>query len=129
MRISKALPIDDVELAAFCRRHGIVRLSLFGSALTGQLRAGSDIDLLVEFASESVPGLLGVSALERELSELIGGRDVDLRTPGDLSPRFRDQVQDEARELYATRGRSLSGRRGSADASWHDGARAWCRRR
>ncbi|CAN5320820.1 MAG: nucleotidyltransferase family protein [Acidimicrobiia bacterium] len=101
MRLAANVMIGDEELAAFCRRHGIVRLSLFGSALKEQLGPDSDIDLLVEFALGSVPGLLGVSALERELSELIGGVDVDLRTLGDLSPRFRGQVRDEARQLYA----------------------------
>jgi len=101
MRITGHLDIDDEELAAFCRRQGIVRLSLFGSMLTGAFGPGSDVDLLVEFAPGSAPGLLGMSALERELSDLIGGRDVDLRTAGDLSPRFRDLVRREARELYA----------------------------
>lgn len=101
MRITGHLAIDDEELAGFCRRHGIVRLALFGSMLTGAFGPGSDVDLLVEFAPGRAPGLLGMSALERELSDLIGGHDVDLRTAGDLSPRFRDRVRDEARELYA----------------------------
>lgn len=100
MRISEGLTIDDEELAVFCRRHSILRLSLFGSMLTGEFGPGSDVDLLVEFAPGSAPGLLGVAVLERELSELRGGRDVDLRTAGDLSPRFRDHVREGARELY-----------------------------
>lgn len=41
-----------------------------------------------------------LAALERELSDLLGGRQVDVRTAGDLSPRFRDRVRAEARELY-----------------------------
>ncbi len=100
MRVSE-LVIDQEELAALCRRHGIVRLSLFGSTLRGGSGPDSDVDLLVEFAPMGSPGLIGMSAIERELSVLIGGRDVDLRTPGDLSPRFREKVRNEARELYA----------------------------
>lgn len=101
MQLAPGLLVDDEALAAFCRRHGIRRLSLFGSALSGGLDPDSDLDLLVEFAPDRVPGLLKLAALERELSELIAGRAIDLRTAGDLSPRFRDRVRAEARELYA----------------------------
>lgn len=101
MELAPNLVVDDEALAAFCRRHGIRRLSLFGSALRGGLDPDSDVDLLVEFQPDRVPGLLKLAALERELSELLGGRDIDLRTAGDLSPRFRDRVRAEARELYA----------------------------
>lgn len=90
-------------LAAFCRRNHIRRLALFGSALGPHFRESSDIDLLVEFRPEHIPGLLGMARLERELSALWGGRRVDLRTPEDLSPYFRQQVMEEAKEQYAER--------------------------
>ncbi len=86
-------------LADFCRRHHIRRLALFGSALRGQLRPDSDIDLLVEFEPGHTPGLLGMARLERELSALLG-RKVDLRTPNDLSRYFRDEVLREAEVQY-----------------------------
>jgi len=87
-------------IAEFCQRHGIRRLSLFGSALRGDLCADSDVDVLVEFFPETRIGLLGMAALQRELSELIG-RQVDLRTPADLSRYFRAKVMREAVEQYA----------------------------
>ena len=87
-------------LAEFCRRHGIARLSLFGSALRGEARPDSDVDLLVEFLPERRIGLIGLAAVERELSAMIG-RKVDLRTPRDLSPRFRDEVLRTAAVQYA----------------------------
>jgi predicted nucleotidyltransferase len=62
-------------------------------------RDDSDIDLLVEFEPGRTPGLLGVAKLELELRELLG-REVDLRTVGDLSPYFRDDVVAAARVLY-----------------------------
>lgn len=89
------------QLAAFCKRHHIRSLSLFGSALRGNLTAESDIDFLVEFESDHVPGLLGMARLERELSALLGGRKVDLRTPEDLSRYFRQEVLQEAEVQYA----------------------------
>ena len=38
------------DVAALCRRHGVRRLDLFGSAAAGRDRPGeSDLDFLVEF--------------------------------------------------------------------------------
>jgi hypothetical protein len=88
------------ELARICRRHGIRRLSLFGSVLAGTARPDSDIDLLVEFEPGRVPGLLGMSAIEIELGKELG-RKVDLRTAEDLSPYFRDEVLRKAQVAYA----------------------------
>ena len=53
-----------------------------------------------EFAAHCRIGLLGVAAVERELSALFG-RTVDLRTPADLSPHFRDDVCRTAALQYA----------------------------
>ena len=89
------------RLAAFCRANGIRRLSVFGSALRDDFGAGSDIDLLVEFDPERVPGLIRLAGMELELSELFDGRKVDLRTSGDLSRYFRQRVMDEAELQYA----------------------------
>ena len=88
-------------LADLCRRHHIRRLSLFGSVLKGTERPDSDVDLLVEFEPGNEPGLLGLAAIELELSKLLGGRKVDLRTPQDLSKHFRDDVLRTAQVQYA----------------------------
>jgi predicted nucleotidyltransferase len=95
------LPVDEIMLAAFCERHHIRRLSLFDSQLQGTARPDSDIDLLVEFEPGRVPGLLALAGMELELSELLGGRRVDLRTPEDLSRYFRDEVVRTAEVQYA----------------------------
>jgi uncharacterized protein len=99
MELAAEVSIDDAVLRAFCREHGIRSLRLFGSAARNELRHDSDIDLLVEFEPDHTPGLLGIAKLELELQELVG-RDVDLRTVGDLSPYFRDDVVAAARVLY-----------------------------
>jgi len=95
------LNVDRVSLAALCRRHQIRRISLFGSALRGDERPDSDVDLLVEFDPTATPGLLGLAGIEAELSALLGGRRVDLRTPQDLSPHFRNEVIRTAEVQYA----------------------------
>ena len=95
------LSLDVTTLAHFCERHHIRRLALFGSQLKGTARPDSDIDLLVEFEPGRVPGLLALATMEMELSELLGGRRVDLRTAEDLSRYFRDEVMRTAEVQYA----------------------------
>jgi hypothetical protein len=92
---------DPAALAALCRRHHIRRLALFGSVLKGTERPNSDVDLLVEFEPGRKPGLIAIAGMERELSELLGGRRVDLRTKEDLSRYFRDDVERSAEVQYA----------------------------
>ena len=102
MSAQVAIPRD--RLGAFCRTHGIRWLAIFGSALRSDFRADSDFDLLVEFDPGRIPGLLGMAGLELELSELLVGRKVDLRTPEDLSHYFRDAVLEEAEVQYVREG-------------------------
>ena len=95
-----ALNVDRVTLTRFCEEHHIRRLALFGSRLKGTARPDSDIDLLVQFEPDHIPGLLAVASMELELSEMLG-RKVDLRTAGDLSRHFRDEVVRTAEVQYA----------------------------
>ena len=91
---------DRAALASLCRRRQIRRLSLFGSVLKGKARPDSDIDLLVEFSPGAKPSLLDVAEIEHELSALLAGRRVDLRTAEDLSRYFRDEALREAEVQY-----------------------------
>jgi predicted nucleotidyltransferase len=93
--------IPGEEIAKFCKRNHIRKLSLFGSVLRDDFKSDSDIDFLVEFEDGKVPGLIGLSRMERELSEMLGGRKVDLRTPQDLSIYFRQEVVETAEVQYA----------------------------
>ena len=91
--------IPRAELEKFCQKNHITKMSLFGSALRDELKPGSDVDILVEFDKNHMPGLFDVSRMEIELSETIG-RKVDLRTPEDLSRYFRDEVVKNAEVHY-----------------------------
>ena len=97
----KSLNLDDSTIARFCVQHRIRRLALFGSQMKGTAGPDSDIDLLVEFEPDGVPGLFGIAAMEQELSALLGGRKVDLRTAQDLSRHFREEVVRTAEVQYA----------------------------
>jgi len=90
-----------MQIAELCRRHHIRRLSLFGSVLRDDFRPDSDVDVLVEFETGFTPGFFGLYDIEQELSETIGHRSVDLKTPEDLSQYFRDDVMREAEVQYA----------------------------
>ena len=78
------IAIPREKLAAFCKENGIRRLAVFGSALRDDFGPDSDIDLLVEFEPDRIPGLMGLAGMEIELSEMFG-RDIDLLT--------RDEVE------------------------------------
>ena len=87
------------KIAAFCRRHHIKKLAIFGSALRPDFREDSDIDVLVEFEPGHIPGL-AFFTMQDELSEIMG-RKVDLNTSQCLSRYFRDKVLQEAVVQYA----------------------------
>jgi len=89
------------RIADFCRRHHIRRLAFFGSVLRDDFRPDSDIDVLVEFEPQHVPGFIGLYDLETELSTLLGGHRVDLVTRGFLNRRIRQRVLADAEVAYA----------------------------
>lgn len=89
---SQKRALDD-----FCKRHHVVRLAFFGSVLTDAFHEGSDVDVLLEFDPEHVPGWSFFS-LPDEL-EAILGRKVDLTTPGGLHPYIREKVLAQAETI------------------------------
>ncbi len=92
--------IDGLSPAEVCHRYRVKELSLFGSAVRGEMRPESDIDLMVEFEPEARVGLIKFQALVDELESLTGRR-VDLVTRGGLKPWVRPRVLKEARIIYA----------------------------
>lgn len=95
------LSLSDIQIRDFCLKHHIQSLALFRSVLRDDFGPASDVDILVEFDLRHVPGLLRLAAMERELSAMLGGRRVDMRTPRDLSRYFRDDVIAHAVVQYA----------------------------
>ncbi len=101
MRIKLHLSVERKRITDFCKRHHIKKLAFFGSVLREDFTADSDVDVLVEFEPEHIPGLAFFS-IEREISEILG-RKAHLNTPGFLSPDFRDEVLAEAEVEYVAR--------------------------
>ena len=94
------LDIPGEQLAEFCRRNRIRRLSLFGSVLRDDFGPDSDVDVLVEFGPDAGVGLFELYEFEQELSRLLEGRKVEINTAKGLSKYFRDEVIAEAEVLY-----------------------------
>jgi len=94
------IEIPQDRIADFCRRHGVKRLSLFGSILRDDFGPASDVDFLVEFLPGVRYSMLDLGGMWMELREMMG-REVDLKTSLDLSRYFRDEVVRGARALYA----------------------------
>lgn len=94
------IAIPRERIAEFCRRHHIRELAVFGSILRENFGPESDIDVLVSFLPGFSIGFIGLAALERELSEMLG-RKADLRTPAELSRYFRDEVVRTREIQYA----------------------------
>ncbi len=93
------LTIPTQGIGAFCERHPIRRLALFGSVLRGDFSPDSDVDVLVEFIPDSGVTYLDMVAMQEELAALMG-RSVDLLTPGALSQHFREQVLRSVETVY-----------------------------
>jgi uncharacterized protein len=93
-----ALPMPQIE--ELCRRYEVGELSLFGSAVRGEMRPDSDYDFLVEYLPDATPSLLDLIELMHALSDLLGRR-VDLGVKRALKPRLRDHILAEAQVIYA----------------------------
>ena len=94
------LPLPAAQIAEFCRRNRIRRLSLFGSVLRDDFRPDSDVDVLVEFEPETPVGFMALSRMQRELADVFT-RPVDIVLRNSIKPIIRDSVLASALDVYA----------------------------
>lgn len=83
--------IEEASLAGLCQRYHVRELSVFGSAARGEMRADSDIDILVEFLPAADVDLVDYAGLMFDLSDLLG-RKVDLVSKNGLKPLIRSSA-------------------------------------
>ncbi len=95
------IPRDWIE--GFCKDHHIMKMALFGSVLSDHFSDSSDIDILVEFDPKHIPGLFGIAEMRDELTQNMG-REVDLRTPEDISKLFRNDIIKQSYLIYGKEG-------------------------
>ncbi|MCU0940274.1 MAG: nucleotidyltransferase domain-containing protein [Burkholderiaceae bacterium] len=92
---------QERAVADLCRRYRVRALQMFGSAAVDLDTAESDVDLLVEFTPGQAPGAFEVVDLREALSQVFGGRPVDLAFAGILDNPYRRQaIVAQLRPLY-----------------------------
>src|SRR5687768_530310 len=99
MAVDSQVHFDKERLADLCRRHGVATLSLFGSAVRGEVRPDSDVDVLVEFEPGTRVSYFTLGELQQDLTDLFG-RHVDLKMPTTLSEYIRARVLETAEPIY-----------------------------
>jgi predicted nucleotidyltransferase len=87
------------QIANFCKRNHIRKLAFFGSVLRDDFRPDSDIDILIDIEQGAVITFLDIARMEIELSEMLNGRNVDLRTPSEFG-KYLNKVITEAEVQY-----------------------------
>lgn len=96
--VQAAIDIPQEQIEDFCRRHHITRMALFASVLRDDFGPQSDVDVIVEFHPEHVPGL-AFFGMQDELSKVLD-RKVDLISYAELSKYIRKKVLREAQTVY-----------------------------
>jgi predicted nucleotidyltransferase len=97
--VTETLGINQEQIAAFCRKHHIRWLAVYGSVLRDDFQPESDVDVLVEFDPDHIPGWAFID-MQDELSTMFGGRPVDLVTRRSLNRWIRSRVLSEAEVIY-----------------------------
>ena len=95
------LHIPRRKIAALCRKYGVRKLSLFGSAARGEMNSKSDVDLMVEFKPGQAPSLWDGPDMQKEFSTLFNGRRVDLVPPEIMrNPYRRKTIEPDLKVIY-----------------------------
>jgi predicted nucleotidyltransferase len=93
--------LDRKALGVICRKYGVKKMSLFGSAARGELRPDSDVDLLVDFKRSSKTGLFELVHMQDELSPLFAKRTIQIAGRGILkNPYRRETILPDLQTLY-----------------------------
>jgi predicted nucleotidyltransferase len=96
-----AIEVPHEQIAEFCRKWGIRKLSFFGSVVRDDFTDASDVDVLVEFFEERTPGWEFYADIPDDFASIVGGeRKIDMFTSAELSPTIKSLVLAEAIEAY-----------------------------
>ena len=96
MRPSEILPQHRETIRQLVLEAGMANPRVFGSVVRGEDGEGSDLDILVDPAPRA--SLLAMEMLQSRLASVTGVK-IDLRTPEEIHPKFRDRVLAEAASL------------------------------
>lgn len=91
---------QDDAIAAFCTRHRVQELALFGSAIRDDFSPTSDVDVLIDFLPGEIPSLFQIVDMQYELSDVFPGRKIDLVMKQALSKHLAAKILAERAVLY-----------------------------
>jgi predicted nucleotidyltransferase len=98
------LRIPKQAIAALCRKYGVKKLSVFGSAARGEMKPESDVDLMLEFDPASKTSLWDYPAMQEDFSALFDRRKVEFASPEILRNPFRRKtILPDLKTLYEAR--------------------------
>lgn len=100
--MSPRLPIPRDAIAAFCRKHGIRKFSLFGSVLRDDFGPESDVDVAAEFEPEVRFTLFNLVDMQDELSAIMG-RKADIHEFRGFRPWMQEEVTRSMEVLYESK--------------------------
>lgn len=98
MKPSELLNLYRPAIREIVAKNHALNPRVFGSVLSGQDTEESDLDLLVDTDPKQKTSLFDLAGIQIDLESLLH-ISVDVRTPGDLPIKFRDQVLQEAQAV------------------------------
>ena len=97
----KNIEIPTRKIKLLCQKYHITIFALFGSVLRDDFNHDSDIDVLVEFNPDHIPGFFKFHQIQEEISQLFNNRKIDLVTPKFLNYQIKDKILAEMKVFYA----------------------------
>ncbi|WP_040896811.1 nucleotidyltransferase [Xenococcus sp. PCC 7305] len=97
------MEISIGKIQLLCQKYHIHKLALFGSVLRDDFNHNSDIDILVEFNPEHIPGFIKLHQIQEGISQLFGGRKIDLVTQKFLNYQIKDKILAEMEVYYVAK--------------------------
>ena|SRR3990167_5011849 len=96
MTANDILATLSAHIPELAREFGVSQIGIFGSAARGEMGPESDIDVMVDFHPDRVPGLFKFVGLQLHLEKLLD-RKVDLVAAGAEKPRIRQSIHKDLR--------------------------------
>lgn len=100
------IDVPEKEIAEFCARWHIAKLSLFGSVLRDDFRPDSDVNVLLDLEPGRRIGLIDLMKMEEELKGVIARNVMIITRPGlekTLNEERRQMILESAEVIYARR--------------------------
>ena len=92
-----SIPELSAILAPIAKKHGVRRVSVFGSVARGDAHAGSDVDLCID--AGAIESLLGLIAFRLDAEEALHA-SVDLVTTDSNDRKFLSMIKPDEVVLY-----------------------------